>query len=246
MQAIAAIDLLNFWERTMNHTQIQKAIYLLSLAYPELNTKEIASLSIGERDAKLLLLREWIFGSRLLNMAQCPICTEWIEWETDIHDIQQQLPGSSGPRGNYVLEENGYSIFFRLPNSNDITEIITSDVNTKTPIKLLGKLIIDCKFNNEPCNFDDLPEEVLKALDSRIEEESPQADIQMSIKCVNCSHQWEIQFDILYYFWNEIDNWARNLLHDAGTLAQAFGWSEQDILNLSPARRRIYLDLVNT
>ena len=47
----------------------------------------IADLSIGSRDACLLLLRERLFGSRLVNNAVCPECAGRIEWEQDIADI---------------------------------------------------------------------------------------------------------------------------------------------------------------
>lgn len=246
MQQVTGLDLLNFWEQSMNHTLIRRAIDLLCLVYHGKKEEEIASLSIGERDAMLLLLREWLFGPRLQNIAECPICSERIEWKTDIQDIQLQLPKPDNPPGEYLLEKDGYNILFRLPNSNDIADVIADNENRRKPEKLLEKLILDCKFKSEPYGINDLPKKILKAIDHRIEEENPQSNIFMSVKCVNCNHQWEIQFDIMSYLWSEINNWARHILQDVGTIAQTYGWSEQDILNMSPARRQIYLEMVNS
>lgn len=47
------------------------------------------------------------------------------------------------------------------------------------------------------------------------------------------------------FFWDEINHWAKRLIHDVHILAVAYGWSEEKILALSPWRRQAYLDLVN-
>jgi len=51
-------------------------------------------------------------------------------------------------------------------------------------------------------------------------------------------------FDILTYLWSEIEDWAQRLLLEVHTLALAYGWSERDILAMSPRRRRLYLEMV--
>ena len=244
MQPVTPIELLNFWERSMDHTMIRRAVDSLCCASPGANEQEIAGLCIGERDARLLLLREWLFGQRLQNMAQCPFCSERIEWEMDIQDIQLQVPNFGIPPENYLLEAEEYSILFRLPNGNDLEAAMDAKKRTK-PENLLTRLILDCKFKNEPCKMNDLPGKILEILDQRIEEMNPQADIRMGLRCANCEHQWEVQFDIVSYLWIEINGWARHILQDIGTLARAYGWSEQNILNMSAARRQIYLDMVN-
>jgi hypothetical protein len=51
-------------------------------------------------------------------------------------------------------------------------------------------------------------------------------------------------FDIISFFWKEIDHWVKHLLLDVHVLAKAYGWSENDILEISPWRRRIYLEMI--
>ena len=72
MRALKAMELLTVWERGLNQTLLERVLALLIAACPKIDSETIAGLSIGERDARLLQLREWMFGSHLVNTAQCP------------------------------------------------------------------------------------------------------------------------------------------------------------------------------
>jgi hypothetical protein len=89
-----------------------------------------------------------------------------------------------------------------------------------------------------------LPDHILKALSRRMDELDPQADIRMQLTCPRCAHQWETLFDIASILWHEINHWAERMLLTVHRLAKAYGWSEQDILSMSPIRRQFYLELV--
>ncbi|MET0722074.1 MAG: hypothetical protein ABWY64_14700, partial [Tardiphaga sp.] len=47
--------------------------------------------------------------------------------------------------------------------------------------------------------------------------------------------------DMPDYFWGEIENWAQQTLDDVHRLATAYGWDEESVLALTPARRAAYL-----
>ena len=85
---------------------------------------------------------------------------------------------------------------------------------------------------------------MLTALEYRAEELDPQAEIKMNLTCPQCSHKWDVLFDISSFLWAEINQWAEQMLRTVHKLASAYGWSESDILNLSPVRRQLYLGLV--
>jgi hypothetical protein len=55
-----------------------------------------------------------------------------------------------------------------------------------------------------------------------------------------------VLFDAGSFFWSELGAWARRLLHEIHSLARAYGWSESEILTLSPARRQAYLELIGS
>jgi hypothetical protein len=65
------------------------------------------------------------------------------------------------------------------------------------------------------------------------------------LNCSSCGHKWEAPFDIVAFFWTEINAAAHGLLREVHALASAYGWTESEILALSPARRRCYLEMVN-
>lgn len=246
MKPPAATELLTVWEQSIEQPLLQKTLNLLNLACPEIDSETIAKLSIGERDARLLLLRERMFGSRLMNVADCPQCSERVEWESDIEDIRVQPSQQPGLSREFTFEADDFSIRFRLPNSIDISAVIADEPERPYPVKLLARCILEAHCENEACDLDGLPERVLKALNRRMEEEDTQADIHIALCCPYCNHRWEIQFDIVNYFWTEINNWAERMLLAVDKLAGAYGWSEHDILNMSPVRRQLYLGLVNS
>jgi hypothetical protein len=49
--------------------------------------------------------------------------------------------------------------------------------------------------------------------------------------------------DVAAFVWAEIESEARRLLLEVDVLARRYGWSERDILDMSPIRRYQYLEL---
>jgi hypothetical protein len=72
----------------------------------------------------------------------------------------------------------------------------------------------------------------------------PQADVEIARTCSACGHQWQTSFDIVSFFWTEICAQAKRLLREVDILARVYGWREADILSMSAARRRAYLEMV--
>ena len=104
--------------------------------------------------------------------------------------------------------------------------------------------ILEVKKDLNDFEISKLPDNVFNALEEQIEKEDSQADIRMLLSCPNCSNQWEVNFDILSYLWAEIDNWAKNILQEVALMARYFGWSERDVLSMSPKRRQMYLEML--
>lgn len=245
MKPLTAMELLSVWERGLNETLLRKTLDLLSAACPELGFDTIAGLSIGERDARLLQLREWMFGSNLVNTARCPQCTQRVEWENRIADIRVQPSPISPSPAEFSLKVMDYGLRFRLPTSLDIAEVMNAPRDDSTPQDLLKCCIVSARHAGEACDPSSLPEDVLVALGRRIEELDPQAEIRIDLTCPQCSHKYDVLFDIASFLWTEINDWAQRTLRMVHKLATAYGWSERDILNLSPVRRQLYLGFVN-
>jgi hypothetical protein len=59
-----------------------------------------------------------------------------------------------------------------------------------------------------------------------------------------CTYSWHAAFDIATYLATEVHTWASRQLREVHDLARAYGWSEAEILAMSPTRRRAYLELL--
>ena len=243
MRNLNAVDMLTVWEQGLNRSLLQRTLILLIAAFPEMAPDAIAELSIGSRDACLLLVRERLFGSRLVNNAVCPQCTGRIEWEQDISDIVVETSDSSAAH-QFSLEKDDYRLCFRLPNSIDMAELEGSSNAAAALQQLLRRCILSVEYAGTNCDIDQLPESVIQTLNQRIEELDPQAEVRINLTCPDCSHRWEVFFDIAGFLWTEINEWAERMLRTVHKLARAYGWTEREILNLSPVRRQLYLGMV--
>jgi hypothetical protein len=84
----------------------------------------------------------------------------------------------------------------------------------------------------------------MSAVAQKMSDADPQADVHTGLTCPECGHHWEAVFDIVSFFWEEIENWIRRTLREVHLLASAYNWRESDILALSPWRRQYYLQMV--
>ena len=243
MLPFRADQLLDFWEQYLDQPLVRTGIGLLALAEPGTDADTLAGLSISERDEKLLALRTRIFGPGLRSIADCPECSQKVEWENDTGDIFSSVEKPPWPEQEHICEKDGYRICYRLPDSNDLSAATGPDVVDVPEDDFLRELILSCTFDGQDCSPGEIPLPVLEALGLCIEKESPFADIRMELKCANCGHQWEVQFDILSYLWQEIRSWAEHTLSETASLALSYGWSEKEILGMSPARRQLYLEM---
>jgi hypothetical protein len=71
----------------------------------------------------------------------------------------------------------------------------------------------------------------------------PDADLQLDAPCPACGHHTSAVVDAASFLWAELDAWARGTLVEVHLLASTYGWTEPEVLSLSPRRRRHYLEL---
>src|ERR687894_3129170 len=93
MRPLSECDLLRVWEVGEDQHPLDRALTLLAAACPELTWDELAALSIGQRDARLLALRERTSGPRLYGFVECPRCAEHLEFDVAVADLR----GGGGP-----------------------------------------------------------------------------------------------------------------------------------------------------
>lgn len=241
MRVPSASQLLEVWERGLAQPSVQRALLLLAVACPEKSLDDLARLSIGQRDALLLTLREWTFGSQLDGVTSCPQCSEGLELTFNVADVR--ATSQVEPDESLTLNAAGYQVQFRLPNSLDLT-VADSQAVTSAQRALVERCVLSAHQNGEERSADQLPEQVVMAMQERMSQADPQALVQLNVTCPACGHPWQAEFDIGSYFWAEVNAFALRSLQQVHTLALAYGWSEADILAMSPWRRQIYLEML--
>lgn len=242
MRALTAQQLLAVWELGQGQSRAEQALALLAAACPATSLESLARLSIGQRDARLLRLREWAFGSQLAGIADCPQCGERLEMSFAADDIRAGEENESSEPLSLGVED--YELSFRLPNSSDLMAMTNDGDRSMIKQTMIERCVLQVSHRGAATMISQLPESVITALSQRMAGADPQADVQLALDCPGCGHQWRAAFDIVSFFWSEIGVWAKRVLREVHILASAYGWREDDILAMSPWRRQIYLEML--
>lgn len=249
MIAPSADSLLRVWEDHQRAHPVQRALAALCAASPELDPGAWAAASIGERDGGLLVLHESLFGSELCTTAACPQCGERLESDFSARDIRSHPDALPGPQRSLRVQQAGYDIEYRLPTSDDLLQLAgagepETGAESDPERELLRRCVSRALLADSVLDPASLPDDVVAGIAADMARHDPDADVRIALECPACGTAWQMRFDIVSYFWGELDDWAQRLLADVHALASAYGWSEPAILALSPTRRQIYLDMV--
>jgi len=233
---------MNVWEAGLMQQPVEWVLALLAVACPDLSADTLAQLSIGQRDARLLTLRESLFGSQVASLTECPACGEQLELAFNVADIRATSQVNSTE--SYALSVDEWQVHFRLPNSLDMLAMANMQEVEAVRHALTQRCILQAEQNGVAVSAERLPEQAVSAVATYMSQIDPQADVQLALTCPACAHQWQANFDIVRFLWSELDAWAIRLLRDVHSLASAYGWREADILAMSPWRRQLYLELI--
>ncbi|MGI5453427.1 hypothetical protein ACQEWB_09695 [Streptomyces sp. CA-249302] len=230
--------LLATWEAGLGEAAAGRALLLHRTARPEADAAALPALPVGEREADLLTLRRALFGERMQVRLACAACGEDMEFELDAGE----LAGSFGGRGDSVVRvrQDGWDVEFRLPGIADLTAATRS---ADARAALLARCLVSASRDGTAVSAAELPVAVQRRIAEAAEAADPGADLALNVACPECGAATRAELDIASYLWTELDAWARDVLLDVHLLATAYGWSEPEILALSPTRRRYYLEL---
>lgn len=239
MRSPSQRELLDTWERGAGQGPVVRALTLLSLALPDRPWDRLGTISVGGRDRALLMLREAAFGKRLSGMAQCARCGERLEFDCANADLLTREPDETP----IALDAGSYKLVLRLPNSIDLIEAAKA-APADAQLVLLARCITEARNNGDAVAASNLPASVVADAARRLAEADPQADMHLTLRCPVCASDSSAAFDIGAFLWAELEALAQRLLSDVHALATAYGWSEREILDLSPPRRQSYLAMV--
>lgn len=245
MQSLSAQMMLQVWESGQRQQAAERMVTLLAAALPAVAHTDLLSLSVGQRDAYLLMLRECTFGPRFAGYAACPRCQERIECSFTISDIWLGAAPLEQIGQTRRMQVGDYELELRLPMQADVLAIAAMQSVAAARTQLLQRCVLQAVCGGETMEVTDLPDEVVHAAGEHIVQDDAQAEVQLALLCPACEKNWTIHFDITTFLWAEIATQAKRLLREVHTLALAYGWSEADILAMSAIRRQCYLEMVS-
>jgi hypothetical protein len=232
-------ELLDAWDAGSSLHPLYRSGPLLR-AVTGLETAALAELGIGERDRVLVQVRARLFGDILRSLVDCPSCGLVLQLELTASSL---LGAHRGPEVVEV-DVTGYHLRCRVPRTADLADAAATGSASTSRALLVSRAVLSAEREGEPVTPSELPEAVVSAAAAALAAAEPLAHVELPISCDACAATWTRPLDIDGYLWRELDAWAVRLLGEIHALATAYGWSESEILGLSPRRRRRYLELV--
>lgn len=216
---------------------LDRALVVLRLAGDDAG-EDPAGWPIALRDRRLIELHRQTFGDALACLADCPRCGERQQFDLSALSL---AAGMGDPRPPEALGGEGWEVSLRPLDSRDLAAAArTGDLDGAVET-LAARAVAAVAAPAGAAGLADLPAAARAAVVERVGDREAAADLALDLRCPACDHRWTTGFDIGAHLWAEIDAHAVRLLGEIAALADRFGWSEADILALSPARRRAYL-----
>lgn len=242
-------ELLDTWEAGLAASDADRALLLHALARRCDDTSLLLSIPVGSRDADLITLRTLLFGELAQLRLCCAGCGEDLEFALDL----RQLLTSDGPAGNATegadepieVTLGEWTVRFRLPTPADLLAVSQSAPADPAAARslLVERCVVTVTRDTHPATAADLPAQVQEKLAGAVAQADPDADLQLKAPCPACGHHTSAVVDAASFLWAELDAWARGTLAEVHLLASTYGWTEPEVLALSPRRRRHYLEL---
>ncbi|MGW8765217.1 T4 family baseplate hub assembly chaperone [Streptomyces sp. NPDC055815] len=235
MRALTQDRLLHEWEAGAGQGPVVRAVALAAAAGGH-TFAEASDLPLGTRDALLVDVRAACFPGDLECLARCPGCGEELDVSVPLSDLRLPVPERYEAT---LVTEGGTRVRYRALTSRDVLAVAPQAPDARR--RLVGRCVLDvdgAPAAGEPAD------EVVEAVAAALTEADPRADVRLALTCALCGHAWAAPFDVPAHVWAEVDACARGLLAQVHALARAYGWSERDILALSSARRRFYLEAI--
>ncbi len=231
MRTLTQVDTLALWESGRTLHPIDQGLLAVETAFPETGDESVADWPLGRRNRALAELHCTCFGPRLSGWTTCRECGEKLEFDVD----GRALLGTGAAAAGDAVAIGGRT--FRLPTSRDLARIAEKADAADAARALLGM----CLVAGEP---QDWSEAEIEAAGETMAAADPLAEVRLDFTCPVCGEVFEESLDLATFLWSELEARAKRLLLEVHTLARAYGWSEPEVLALSPARRQFYLEMV--
>ena len=229
MGALSSAAMLALWERGTALQPLERTLALYRAAVEDAHPPRNPDVPLGAVNIALLELRRETFGSQLAAQTDCERCRTRLEFTLNLDEVLAGLEASGNPDGADAACSG-----LRAPTLRDLAAVAET-AQVEEAAQMLLQRCSRGQPGVSPLSWEEA-ERCLELLD-------PAADIGVALRCDQCGHDWLQSLDVAALLWEELSACATGLIADVHRLAQAYGWSERDILALAPQRRAAYLEL---
>ena len=217
-----------------------------------LGEEKTGQLSVVDRDLLFLYLRMLTFGTELWGITHCPqkACHAKLDFTFDLSSLSiPKAKQTSFVSSASALWEFG-EIPFKYREPNGLDQIVIADLMTTNPhaawLTLLSQCIIqwDQQTGITANDLIQLPAIILDQVDAIISDNMNTLDRDIAFTCAHCNRKFVKTLDIQAFFWEELRFASANFQEEVHYLAFFYHWSEQDILNLTRWKRKLYLNFI--
>jgi hypothetical protein len=192
---------------------------------------------LGRRNAALLALRTARFGRAWPLRSRCPACGAECAFEIDSGVLAGAL-GQEAPPAVERFDWNGHALEARAPTIDDVAAVAGAADPASAALAIIGRCIAG------DLDLETIDQAGLDELGRRMEHLDPGAAVGFDLACPGCAGEWTAMIDVGEALWLELRGAAERLLVEVDALARAYGWTEDEIMCLSPTRRAAYLQFV--
>lgn len=225
---MTAAEMLSVWEAGSGLSPLDRGV--LGVQLTGVPWSDAADLPLGERNRALARLYREHFGDTLNGFTKCARCGEELEFDFDL----QQVAEAPAPNVEDFVTVGRWR--FRLPTSRTVAAALTAGDAAMAHHRLLEQ----CLANSDQ-GVSGWSEAELSVIEEKLSDADSLAEILIHLQCPECGTSFEDALDLSSFLWAEIEESARRLFDEVHLLASSYGWTEEEVLQLSSMRREAYV-----
>ena len=206
------------------------------------------SLAVSDRDRLLAAIYVQTFSDQVESEVPCQACEARAEINFSLQGLVASLEAGEDERrrvgvragpdedGVFTLDDG---LRFRLPTSADQRALFAEPAE-----RAAGLLLRRCVLAPAGATAADLDAPSLERVAAAMAVVGPTVEHTFEVACDDCGAGQTVHFDIQQYLLRALEHERRYLIREVHYLACAYGWSLGEILDLSRADRRAYVELV--
>lgn len=223
--------LLEAWDRACAATEVARGAVLAQ----QLGLQpEAAAATVARTAASMIGLHCACFGDTAEMVMTCASCGESLEVDVDLAACGA---GHSTADRREIVTGAGPMVV-RALTINDLIAV----GDCIDPVDALLERLVPGGVDNLAA----LSAADRELIDAVAQDLAGAAGTVISAHCPGCGALARAGLDPTALVWDRVEQWALDQLATVATLARAYGWSEPEVLALSPARRARYLEMART